>query len=124
MTTAAEHNGTGAAPTPRQELRRAALLAVDCTAVLALLIFVGHWVDQRRGGGAFGTGIAVFLGLTYNIWKVARFVRFISTATMAERSAATGRVTAHSPGETPASTPDGSGNVAAASPAPRGPQWS
>lgn len=110
MTTAECHGAEAA--TQRRELRRVVLLAMDCTAVLAVLIFVGHWVDQRHGGLPFGIATAVFFGLAYNIWKVAKFVRFVSAATIAERSAASRRAADHADSTAPSPAANGSQNVA------------
>ena len=50
-------------------------LGLNMTAGMIMFSFIGHWVDQKRGGGYIATLIGMFLGLFYcgyEVWKIVR----------------------------------------------------
>ncbi|MCE9616678.1 MAG: AtpZ/AtpI family protein [Lentisphaerae bacterium] len=69
-----KQNGMGTG-TDRQQRSAAVNLGLNFAVGIALLTYVGHWLDARRGGGSGWTLTGMFLGLVYGAyetWKVVR----------------------------------------------------
>ena len=50
-------------------------LGLNMTAGMIMFSFIGHWIDEKRGGGYIATLIGMFLGLFYcgyEVWKIVR----------------------------------------------------
>ena len=50
-------------------------LGLNMTAGMIMFSLIGHWIDQKRGGGYIATLIGMFVGLFYcgyEVWKIVR----------------------------------------------------
>jgi uncharacterized membrane protein YkvI len=53
----------------------AANLGLNFAVAVALLSYLGHKLDERRGGGTTWTLCGIFLGLIYGFYEVWKMVR-------------------------------------------------
>jgi F0F1-type ATP synthase assembly protein I len=63
-------------------------LATDMAVGMLLLTGIGYWVDRRRGGGVFWTGVGLLLGFAYGMYEAWKAVRAINAQPRGKPAAA------------------------------------
>lgn len=53
-------------------------LGLNFAVGVGLLSFIGHKIDERRGGGILWTLCGIFLGLLYGAYETWKYVRILN----------------------------------------------